>query len=97
MNRAKVILKVILLPIDRADLKRYMEKTYYMTVAYPDGGKSGPTRLLAVHDLKQAKRVIKQQQKIYPDCHFQLDEYEDNWSLNCRCTLSLSYPSLNSQ
>lgn len=48
------------------------EKDYYWTATYPDGAKSGPTRMLCVHTEKEANKVIRRLKRQYPDCEFTL-------------------------
>lgn len=47
-------------------------RDYYLTVTYPDGSVSGPTRLLGVHTEKQAKTKLRQFEKSYPDCEIEV-------------------------
>lgn len=45
-----------------------MTDIYYLTIIYPDGSVSGPTRLLNVDNLSKANRVLKQKEKLYLNC-----------------------------
>ncbi len=49
-------------------------KIYYLTVIYPNDSVSGPTRLIGVHDVKEVQRLLKQQQKLHPDCKLEITE-----------------------
>lgn len=51
-----------------------MPDTYYLTIIHPDGSVSGPTRLLNINDSSKAQKVLKQKQKLYPDCQVLIKE-----------------------
>lgn len=71
-----------------------MARDYYYTVTYPDGRVSGPTRLALEETLTEAKRAITQQRKHYPDCSFELEEYDD---ITGEFIQKFDCPSLNFQ
>lgn len=45
-----------------------MTDIYYLTIIYPDGSVSGPTPLFNVDNSLKANRVLKQKEKLYPNC-----------------------------
>ena len=51
-----------------------MADIYYLTIIHPDGSVSGPTRLFNVDNSSKANRVLKQKQKLYPDCQVLIKE-----------------------
>lgn len=62
-----------------------MSRDYYVTMISPNGGRSGPTRLLGVYSDKQALANVRRSRKNYPSCEFILERSGDgtyaNWKL----------------